>query len=53
MPAQAGTQSIAKSVINARWVPACAGMTKSEQFGFSDDVAASVTIVGLCSFELR
>jgi len=27
MPAQAGTQSIAKSITNAQWVPACAGMT--------------------------
>jgi hypothetical protein len=29
MPAQAGTQSIAKSIINTRWVPAFAGMTDS------------------------
>ena len=32
MPAQAGIQSIPESVINARWFPACAGMTCSEHF---------------------
>jgi len=27
MPADAGTQLIAEPIINACWVPACAGMT--------------------------